>query len=41
MYQAAILMGAMSPDHTNISMTANDMARFKGMEKWRKAVLCK
>jgi hypothetical protein len=38
MYQAGIMMGAMSPDHTNVSMTASDVARFHGMEKWRTAV---
>ena len=38
MYQSAILMGAMSPDHTNVSMTAMDKQRFHGMSKWRKEV---
>ena len=34
-YLAAIMMGAMSPDHTHLSMTAQDKARFSGMSKWR------
>jgi hypothetical protein len=35
MYLASIMMGAMSPDHTHLSMTGRDLARFHGMEKWR------
>lgn len=33
------MMGAVSPDHTNLSMTAQDVSAFSGMEKWRKHTL--
>lgn len=38
MYLAGIMMGALSPDHTHLSLTGEDLARYKGMEKWRKEV---
>lgn len=32
------MMGAMSPDHTHLSMTNKDFQRFSGMKKWKATV---
>jgi hypothetical protein len=34
-YLASIMLGAMSPDHTHLSMTAKDQVRYAGMKKWK------
>lgn len=31
-------MGAVSPDHAKLQMTAKDMERYEGMDKWRRHV---
>ena len=34
-YQASLRMGALSPDHTHLSMCAEDLSRYD-MSKWKK-----
>lgn len=36
LYLASILMGAMSPDHTDLQMTARDASVYNGMSKWKR-----
>jgi hypothetical protein len=36
MYYGCIRLGALSPDHVNLSMAAEDVTRFSGMKRWKK-----
>jgi len=35
-YLGYIMMGALSPDHTNLSMPKDDLARYSGIERWKR-----
>lgn len=34
-YLGMIMLGALSPDHTNLSMSAKDLERYPDIKKWR------
>ena len=34
-YLGLIMLGALSPDHTRLSMTEKDVERYPGIKRWR------